>query len=60
MKCARCKRVLTDPESIDRGFGPICWAKVQAERKTNKEEQLRMAGFYDGGDIVLRRISGKK
>jgi hypothetical protein len=24
-KCAKCGRQLTTPESIDRGFGPICW-----------------------------------
>jgi len=23
-KCARCGRMLTDPESIERGIGPVC------------------------------------
>lgn len=59
MKCARCNRALKDPESIERGFGPICWAKVQAEdRGMNKGEQMKMDVFYDGGDIVLKRING--
>lgn len=26
-KCGRCGRTLTEPESIKRGFGPICWQK---------------------------------
>ena len=26
-KCARCGRKLTTPESIERGFGPVCWSK---------------------------------
>lgn len=27
-RCARCARVLTDPESIERGLGPECAGKV--------------------------------
>lgn len=27
-KCGRCRRTLTDPESIERGFGPYCWEEV--------------------------------
>lgn len=27
-KCGRCGRKLTDDESIERGFGPICWKRV--------------------------------
>lgn len=24
-KCQKCGRKLTDPESIERGYGPKCW-----------------------------------
>lgn len=24
-KCQKCGRKLTDPESIERGYGPECW-----------------------------------
>lgn len=24
-RCAKCGRKLTTPESIERGFGPVCW-----------------------------------
>jgi hypothetical protein len=30
MKCKRCRRVLKDPLSIERGYGPVCWAESQA------------------------------
>jgi hypothetical protein len=26
--CRRCNSPLTHPESIDHGFGPVCWKKV--------------------------------
>lgn len=26
-RCSRCRRTLTDEESIDRGMGPECWSK---------------------------------
>lgn len=55
-KCARCNRGLKDPTSIQRGFGPVCWAKAQAD--IAKEEQIVYDGPYDGGDIVLQREKG--
>ena len=29
--CRRCGRALRDPDSVARGYGPVCWAKVRAE-----------------------------
>ena len=26
--CRRCNRALTHPESLDHGYGPVCWDKV--------------------------------
>jgi hypothetical protein len=26
--CGRCGEELTDPESIERGFGPVCWGEA--------------------------------
>ena len=54
--CARCKKGLKDPISIQRGLGPVCWAKAQADK--SKEEQRESGGFYDGGDIILSRENG--
>lgn len=30
--CLRCHRGLSDPNSVRRGFGPICWTKVNVKR----------------------------
>jgi len=56
-KCGRCGRALKDSTSIERGFGPVCWTKVQAERE-HVSGMLAYDGPYDGGDIILRRIAG--
>lgn len=31
--CNLCGRTLTDPESIQRGFGPSCWKKATADKE---------------------------
>lgn len=38
-KCLRCNRALKDKQSIDRGYGPICWAKVQAASEAGQENE---------------------
>lgn len=30
-KCARCGRKLTDPTSVRRGMGPVCWAACKGD-----------------------------
>ena len=37
-KCARCGRDLKDANSIARGFGPVCWGRVQAELEREDAE----------------------
>ena len=29
VRCRRCNRVLTNPKSISRGVGPVCWKHIQ-------------------------------
>lgn len=48
--CARCHRGLRDEVSVMRGYGPVCWAKLETSRRENDG-----SGVYDGGDIILRR-----
>ncbi len=31
-RCGCCGRTLTEPESLDRGIGPICWARLTGGR----------------------------
>lgn len=53
-RCSRCRRALKDPASVQRGFGPICWAKNQAEKdKDQTQEELPLLSFE--GDIVCKR-----
>ena len=47
--CGKCKRSLSDPESIKRGFGPLCWAKVMAGEKQEEAERRaaqRVAAYF--------------
>ena len=42
MKCNRCHKEIKNPKSVQHGYGPICWVKVQkshaeAEEKKRKE-----------------------
>ena len=38
--CGRYHRALKVPESVIRGFGPICWAKIQADQEQERQESL--------------------
>lgn len=37
--CKACCRVLVHPDSVERRYGPVCWAKVEERRV--KREQLK-------------------
>lgn len=37
--CGRCNRKLKDKKSIERGYGPTCWKKVQAALKNETESK---------------------
>lgn len=36
--CGRCGRELTDPESVQRGYGPVCASKIAAHQEQVVEE----------------------
>jgi len=57
MKCAICKKPLSNPESIKRGIGPICWNKsiANAIRKENEEGQAPILDIPFEGDVVCKR-----
>jgi hypothetical protein len=31
MQCARCGRKLKDKKSVERGYGAVCWTKIQQD-----------------------------
>ena len=40
-RCLRCHRRLTDPESVERGVGPVCWEWVRFDRLREVDEEER-------------------
>lgn len=41
--CLECKRPLTDPVSIERRMGPVCYGKVSAEEEKGEGSRDRIA-----------------
>lgn len=44
--CGKCKRPLKDPKSIERGYGPLCWGKVNKARKTEYDRDQAMRSDF--------------
>ena len=42
-KCRRCGRPIENPKSLIRGYGPICYSKINHSQKSLTE-------FYDKGE----------
>ena len=58
-KCARCGRALSDPVSIRRGLGPVCYSKFtnETERPNRlEEEQLQIPKQHAKKEVGTRRI----
>ena len=63
-KCQKCGRKLTDPESIERGYGPECWGSILPHYsiEQGEPEESIMPQMYQqkyvlnvGKSIVLAR-----
>ena len=35
-KCSHCGRNLIDPESVERGIGPVCWERLNRKETTDE------------------------
>lgn len=55
MKCMKCNRKLTAKISKQRGYGPTCWNKVQAQKKT----QLNWDLVKNLINLVAHKVSSK-
>lgn len=51
-RCKRCHRSLTDPESIDRGYGNICWQKHLADKQTTLQFYLPIPKRFQGKTLL--------
>ena len=56
--CSICQRKLSDPESVKRGIGPVCYGKVKAESEEKKEDQQEQFIPFEGDIICARTNSG--
>lgn len=61
-KCQKCGRKLTDPDSMERGFGPECWESITGicsrcdmgrKTVTCEEEQIKgQMSFEDFPELM--------
>jgi len=47
-KCMICGRLLTDPWSVKRGIGPVCYAAILKKRREK-----------EAGDLMKCKVTGK-
>jgi predicted nucleic acid-binding Zn-ribbon protein len=40
-RCLRCGRLLTDPKSVMRGYGPVCFGKLFGKTFRNRKEEKK-------------------
>jgi len=58
MSCGRCHRALKDAASIQRGYGPTCWAKMQhGDTGAAKKGESTVINMEEAGQsrVELRR-----
>lgn len=53
LRCLRCGKYLTDPKSIARGFGPICWPKVRHLIEKHEEYDDLLKGPKEDNDYPM-------
>ena len=54
--CARCGRPLTDPISIERGLGPVCFGRCQVDASYFNPSQLTLFPL-DASEAQVRQDS---
>lgn len=59
--CGRCKRALKDPASVKRGYGKICWAKVQENKDGDTMREFHDIYVNEPMDefVILERRNGE-
>ena len=50
-KCKRCRRILKNPLSVSRGFGPICYEKIIKETQLSVDVK-KVFGDADNGKRI--------
>ncbi|MFH1897821.1 MAG: DUF6011 domain-containing protein [Candidatus Desantisbacteria bacterium] len=39
-KCKRCHREIINPKSVQHGYGPVCWIKMQKSNDTGEPDKV--------------------
>ena len=58
-KCIKCGRPLTDPVSMQRGYGPECWDKVEGAKASSSHAQT-MPGQLSIDDLEGEWMSNRE
>jgi len=58
VNCDRCGRLLTDPRSVARGYGPVCWKRLREEGVIGGKQE-RIEEWF-GVNIYEHRQSSKE
>lgn len=49
MECAKCGRELKDEKSRQRGYGPVCWKKIQKAKEEQQHESTEDEIWFEKG-----------
>lgn len=50
-RCQKCGKKLTDPESMERGYGPECWSGIAGKYIFHSGEEINIPGQMDFKDF---------
>jgi hypothetical protein len=56
MNCKRCNREIKNPKSVQQGYGPTCWIKMQKGEGTPTHHLLVGKTDADAGKMLFNRF----
>ncbi len=59
MICSICGRKLSNPKSIELGYGPVCYGRVSGSSKIKKESKRVKTGVHPQEDLPCFDIPGQ-
>ena len=55
VRCKRCNKLLTNPKSVERRYGPVCWRKIGQPFRTKTSHNIMREGL-----VLLEDFFGVK
>lgn len=59
MICGACGRKLREPESIQRGYGPVCYRKIMPPEPKKARAEPKSSGSYNLIDDTDYNVPGQ-